>query len=113
MKIKKVLILGAGTMGRGIAQWFAQNNVEVHLTDNYQEVCHKSQLLVRESWEKLQTRGKFTLEEVKLFSANFKIKELENIDIDYDLIIEAIIEKMDIKKDCFSKLDKKINEKKE
>ena len=59
MELQKVLVLGAGTMGRGIAQWFAQQNVHVQLVDIDYDFAKKSEKTVLESWDKLLTKGKF------------------------------------------------------
>lgn len=105
MEIKKVAVLGAGTMGRGIAQWFAQVGVKVQLADQMDEVAYSAEKKVEASWEKLHEKNKFTATDVKHFKDNFSVVGTEHFDKDTDLIIEAIIEKMDIKQLVFNKYD--------
>ncbi len=106
MKIEKVLIIGAGTMGRGIAQWFAQQEIETELIDHVFEMAQKSQKLIHESWEKLQTKGKFEVDQINRFKNNLHISSVEEHCTDADLVIEAIIEDKKIKEELFLKLDK-------
>lgn len=111
MEIKKVAVLGAGTMGRGIAQWFAQAGVKVQLADQMEEVAFSAETKVHESWEKLQAKNKFTSDDVEKFKKNFSVADPEKFDQDTDLLIEAIIEKMEIKQAVFSKYDSYFSEK--
>ena len=106
MNIEKVLVIGAGTMGRGIAQWFAQRQVKVELIDNVEEMATKSKNMIFDSWEKLSKKGKFTEEQIKEFQKCFTISTIENHSTDADLVIEAIIEDKSIKEELFLKLDK-------
>ncbi len=110
MNIKKVLIIGAGTMGSGICQWFAQQNVETHLVDANTEQIQKAKANIHSSWDKLQSKEKFTFEQTEEFKFLLKTGELKHIDNNYDLIIEAIIENLEIKKDLFHSLDSKMDE---
>lgn len=105
MEINKVLVIGAGTMGRGIAQWFAQQGVKVELVDAVFEVAQSAQDLVHQSWEKLQAKGKFDDKEVEAFKRNLKPVDMSEHSNDCDLVIEAIIENIQIKKDLFQKID--------
>ncbi|EQC43822.1 3-hydroxyacyl-CoA dehydrogenase NAD-binding domain-containing protein [Bacteriovorax sp. Seq25_V] len=106
MEINKVLIIGAGTMGRGIAQWFAQQGVIVELTDAVSEMAIKSQKMIADSLNTLKAKGKFTEAQVTATLNNLKVVDLENYSTDSDLVIEAIIEDLKIKTDLFLKLDK-------
>lgn len=110
MEIKNVLVIGAGTMGRGIAQWFAQQGVKVELIDAVYEMANKSQDLIHQSWDKLGQKGKFNTDELNAFKSNLTIKELSNHSTDADLVIEAIIEDENIKRDLFQKLDLNMKE---
>ena len=109
MTIEKVLVLGAGTMGRGIAGWFSQQGVLVELTDADPKILQESQKSVLDSWDKLKAKGKFQEEEINEFKENLKFIKLENISTDSDLLVEAIIEDPKIKKMVFADLDKKLN----
>ena len=105
MELKKVAILGAGTMGRGIAQWFAQIGVQVELGDAFPEAASKSRELIHESWDKLEKKGKFSSEQVKQFKASLYVTGIEEYSKDSDLLIEAIIEDPKIKREVFQKFD--------
>jgi 3-hydroxybutyryl-CoA dehydrogenase len=108
-KLDKVCILGAGTMGRGIAQWMAQAGVQVELADTQKEISEGAKQLVIKSWNKLIEKGKFTSSEVEMFTENFQVVLLEDYDKEADLFLEVIIENGDIKKSVFSKLDNHFN----
>ncbi len=106
MDINKVLVIGAGTMGRGIAQWFAQAGCEVELTDNVEEMGIKSLKMIHDSWDKLQSKGKFTEDQIKEFKNSIKSCAMSDFAKDADLVIEAIIEDQRIKEELFLNLDK-------
>ncbi len=110
MNIQSVLVIGAGTMGRGIAQWFAQNNTNVELIDNTYDFALKSQELIHISWEKLEQKGKFNSADIEKFKQNLKICKRDEISKNCDLVIEAIFEDLEIKKELFLSLDKSMNE---
>ncbi len=111
MKLNSVLIVGAGTMGSSIAQWFSQrssNNrsqIQIHITDKNEEILKIAQRKISKSFEKLVSKEKFTKEEVDLFLKNLTFISYDLIAKDYDLIIEAIIENLEIKKSLFQSLD--------
>ncbi len=105
MNIKSVLVIGAGTMGRGIAQWFSQHGVRVELVDQHLEMAQASGDLIYSSWDKLASKGKFDAQEIAAFKKNLNIVEMEKHQIDHDLVIEAIVENLEIKKKVFARLD--------
>ncbi|WP_127717590.1 3-hydroxyacyl-CoA dehydrogenase family protein [Halobacteriovorax sp. HLS] len=105
MQIKSVLVIGAGTMGRGIAQWFVQQGLKVELLDGNSEVTHDAIKSVNSSWEKLQAKGKFSQEEVLSFKSNLSASTWESFNKDVSLVVEAIIENLEIKTSVFKKLD--------
>ena len=105
MNIKKVLVIGAGTMGRGIAQWFAQQDVEVELIDAVSEMAQKSLTMIHTSWKKLESKGKFSQAQIKGYKKCLTISTIEDHSTDCDLVIEAIIENEKIKRELFLKLD--------
>lgn len=106
MKLQSVLIIGAGTMGSSIAQWFSQQGVNVELTDKNDEVLLNAEASINKSFEKLMTKKKFTEDQVKKFKVLLNTIHFDKISTDYDLIIEAIVENRDIKKGLFANLDK-------
>lgn len=106
MKLQKIIVIGAGTMGSGIAQWFAQQSCSVELVDNSAEQTKKALSSIQISWDKLVEKGKLKANEADQFKKLLTIKSLEEVASDADLVIEAIIENLEIKKDLFSRLDK-------
>lgn len=108
MELRKILIIGAGTMGRGIAQWFLQQNLQVTLTDSINEFSEKSHKLILESLETLSAKNKITTIEHSTFKNNLKTCEISEIESDYDLVVEAIIEDLKIKNELFILLDNKM-----
>ena len=103
MNLQKIVIIGAGTMGSGIAQWFTQQNCSVELVDNSIDQLQRALASIHASWDKLQEKGKITnSQELKKL---LTIKSLGEVAPDTDLVIEAIIENLEIKKDLFKKLD--------
>lgn len=105
MNIKTVIIVGAGTMGQGIAQWFAQQNTITEIVDQNYDFAHAAAERICTSLDKLQASGKISPENCQQFKKNISVKKIEEVNKDADLVIEAIIENLDIKKELFSKLD--------
>ena len=107
--IKKVLVVGAGTMGQGIAQWFCQQGIDVELTDVNNTALDSAIAQINTSWKKLCEKGKVSASDVLSFSKHLsKVKESQ-INPHVSLVIEAVVENLKIKKQIFSKLDKLIN----
>ncbi len=104
--MKKIGVVGAGTMGRGIAQLAAQNGHETWLYDTHLGSLHNGYKSVLESWQKLEEKGKLSAEEHKMAKKN--LRTAEGIDaFQYcDLVIEAIVENEEIKKDLFQALER-------
>ncbi len=101
----KVGIIGAGTMGSGIAQTFAQTEgYEVMLSDINMELSENGKNKIAKGLAKRVERGK--LEQAKADAITAKITPCLNKDLgDCDLIVEAAIENMKIKKQTFKELD--------
>ena len=106
LAIKKVGVVGAGTMGGGIAMNFANAGIPVVIMEMKQEALDHGLGVVRKNYESSAAKGRFTQDEVEkrmgLLTGTLKIEELA----DCDLIIEAVFERMDVKKDVFARLDK-------
>jgi 3-hydroxybutyryl-CoA dehydrogenase len=105
MSLESVLVIGAGTMGRGIAQWFTQQGLEVELLDNNPEVTKTAIEAVFSSWDKLETKGKFTSSEVASFKNSIRPATFESFNKSTSLVVEAIIESLEIKTKVFKQLD--------
>lgn len=102
----KIFVIGAGTMGSGIAQAFAAKGNEVIIRDIKDEFVDRGLAGIKKNLDKLTAKGKIT-EEVKeeILSKLSGTTDL-NLASDADLVIEAAVERMDIKKQIFGDLDK-------
>ena len=105
LPIGKVGIIGAGTMGGGIAMNFANIGIPVHLVETRQDALDRGLKVIRGNYERSASRGRFPLEEVDVRMGRIT-SSLEMDDLaDCDLIIEAVFEDMAIKKVIFARLD--------
>lgn len=99
-------IIGAGTMGSGIAQVAATAGCSVKLYDTKTEALQKAKADLEKIMDRMVEKGKINSEEKQRIQNNIKyvnsLKELKNS----DLTIEAIVENLDIKKNVFSTLEK-------
>ncbi|MFR1709648.1 MAG: 3-hydroxybutyryl-CoA dehydrogenase [Clostridium sp.] len=103
--MKKICVLGAGTMGAGIAQAFAAKGYEVIVRDIKDEFVQKGLGMIEKNIKKLATKGKITEEQAEeILSRVSGTTELSLVD-DVDLVIEAAVENMEIKKQIFKELD--------
>lgn len=101
----KIGVLGAGSMGAGIAQVAATSKHQVVLFDANQEAIDKAFANLNRIFNRLIEKGKYTTEEASEILGRIKpITELESFS-DCDLVIEAIVENLDIKKSVFKQLD--------
>jgi 3-hydroxyacyl-CoA dehydrogenase len=103
--VASVGIIGAGTMGGGIAMNFANAGVPVTIVEMQQEALDRGLGVVRANYERSARNGRFPLAEVDqrmgLITGSLSIDEVSAA----DLVIEAVFERMDIKKEVFTKLD--------
>ncbi|HOZ28343.1 MAG TPA: 3-hydroxyacyl-CoA dehydrogenase NAD-binding domain-containing protein, partial [Hyphomonadaceae bacterium] len=104
--IKKVGVLGAGTMGGGISMNFANVGIEVTIVEVQQAALERGLGVIRKNYQNSADKGRFPQEEVGIRMGLLK-GTLNRSDLaDCDLIIEAIFEDMAIKKEIFADLDK-------
>jgi 3-hydroxyacyl-CoA dehydrogenase len=104
--IKSVGIIGAGTMGGGIAMNFLNVGIPVVLLEMKQEALDRGVGVIRKNYENTASKGKLTPQQVEQRMGLLK-PTLSYDDLgEADLIIEAVFETMAIKKDVFGKLDK-------
>ena len=105
MEIKSVGVVGAGTMGNGIAQIFALGGFDVIMRDIKQEFVDRGMKTVQKNLERMATRGKISPEEKD--AALGRITTTTKIDplADRDLVVEAIIEDVDAKRELIQVLD--------
>ena len=105
LPVAKVGIIGAGTMGGGIAMNFANIGIPVHLIETQQAALDYGLRVVRGHYERSASRGRFPMEEVDVRMGRLS-GSLDMADLaDCDLVIEAGFENMDLKKDIFARLD--------
>ena len=103
----KVGIIGAGTMGQGIAKAFAQvDGYEVALCDIKQEWADGGKAKIVKGYARLVEKGKMTQEAVDAIVAKITPGLKEDLCADCDLIVEAAFENMEVKKTTFGELDK-------
>jgi 3-hydroxyacyl-CoA dehydrogenase len=104
--IKSVAIIGAGTMGGGIAMNFLNVGIPVTLLEMTQEALDRGIGVIRKNYENTASKGKLTLEQVQQRMGLLKPTLSYGDLTEADLVIEAVFETMAIKKDVFGKLDK-------
>src|SRR5690606_33346541 len=106
MTVKKVLVIGAGQMGSGIAQVCAQSGYEVILNDISEEALERGVSNIERLLSRNVEKERMTEEEKnKVLSRITKSTDLEGSAKEIDLAIEAVVENIDVKKDIFRKLD--------
>ena len=104
--VKKVGIIGAGTMGGGIMMNFLQKGFPCTIVEMQQEALDRGLGVVRKNYDASAAKGRFKPEQVdQMMDLITPALELEAL-ADCDLIIEAVYENMDVKKEIFGKLDK-------
>jgi len=107
MDIETVAIIGAGTMGAGIAQVCAQAGWKTNLFDAFPEGLEGGRATINAFWEKGIARGKTSPEQKAEWSANLSFhNELKIAVENADLVIEAVPENIELKKSIFNELDK-------
>jgi 3-hydroxyacyl-CoA dehydrogenase len=104
--VNKVGVIGAGTMGGGIAMNFANVGLPVTIVETKQDALDRGLSVIRKNYENTAKRGRLTMDDVEkrmaLIKGSLNLEDLA----DSDLVIEAVFENMDVKKEVFSKLDK-------
>ncbi len=103
--INKVGVIGAGTMGGGIAMNFASVGTQVVVVEQKQEALDRGLGVVRRNYDNSAAKGRFSTDEAAAradrISGSLNYADLA----DCDLVIEAVFENMDIKKQVFGQLD--------
>ena len=104
--MKKVVVIGGGTMGLDIAQVFAKKGFDVVVRDIKDEIIKASEARLNKGLDKLVAKGK--LDEAGKAAITGKITFTTDLGLaaDADLVVEAAIENLDIKKSIFADLDK-------
>jgi 3-hydroxyacyl-CoA dehydrogenase len=103
--IKKAAVIGAGTMGGGIAMNFANAGIPVTVVEVAQDALDRGIGIVRKNYEATASRGRLTAADVEKRMGLITPTTDWNAVKDADIIIEAVFEEMPIKKEVFAKLD--------
>jgi 3-hydroxyacyl-CoA dehydrogenase len=104
-EISSVGVIGAGTMGGGISMNFANVGIPVTIVEQNQERLDKGLAIIKKNYENTANKGRISMEDVEtrmgLITGELSVEALNS----QDLIIEAVFENMDLKKEIFKKLD--------
>ncbi|TNE37267.1 MAG: 3-hydroxyacyl-CoA dehydrogenase [Alphaproteobacteria bacterium] len=104
--IKTAGIVGAGTMGGGIAMNFLQAGIPVTIVETSQEALDRGLEIIRKNYAATVSKGRLTQDAMdkymSLLTGSTAMEDLKDVDI----VIEAVFENMDVKKEVFGKLDK-------
>jgi 3-hydroxyacyl-CoA dehydrogenase len=108
--IKKVGVIGAGTMGGGISMNFLSAGIPVTIVETAQEALDRGTGVMRKNYEATAAKGRITADQVEqamgLLTPTLDFAALA----DCDLVIEAVFEQMEIKKDIFTRLDQTVKQ---
>jgi 3-hydroxybutyryl-CoA dehydrogenase len=105
MEIKKVMVVGCGQMGHGIAQVCAVGGADVYMYDVSEKAIGKGIEAIKKSVAKFAQKGKIPEEEAKAIEGRLiPITKYEDAK-DVDLVIEAVVEDIEVKKKIFEELD--------
>ncbi len=103
--VNTVGIIGAGTMGGGIAMNFANVGIAVTIVEVKQEALDRGLKVIRSNYERTAARGGITAQQVEdrmaLIKGSLSMDDFKDV----DMVIEAVFERMDVKKEIFEKLD--------
>ena len=111
MGIKKVMVVGAGTMGSGIAQVCVEHGFYTVLADVKEELAQKGKEKAADFLQRKVEKGKLTEKEREDFLKNLEVSEGYQAGSDADIVIEAATEREEIKQHIFRKLDEICEEK--
>ena len=104
-EIRKAAVIGAGTMGGGIAMNFANAGIPVTIVDMTEEALHKGLDKIKSNYAATVSKGRLAQSEMdrrmKLIRGTANLGQAA----DADIVIEAVFERMDVKQDMFRKLD--------
>jgi len=103
--VKKAAVIGAGTMGGGIAMNFANAGIPVTVVEMNQDALDRGLGIVRKNYEATASRGRLTMADVEKRMGLITGTTDWSAVRDADMIIEAVFEEMPIKKEVFAKLD--------
>ena len=103
--VSSVGVIGAGTMGGGIAMNFVNAGLPVTIVETSQAALDRGLGVVRANYERSAKNGRFTMDEVERRMALIKATTSLDDVATADMVVEAVFERMDIKKELFGRLD--------
>ncbi|NIM14591.1 MAG: 3-hydroxybutyryl-CoA dehydrogenase [Candidatus Aminicenantes bacterium] len=106
MEIKNVMVVGAGTMGAGIAQLCSQQGIYAVITDISQELADKGKARLQKGLAKRVEKGKITEADMEDVLSRISTAGDFSPAKEADIIIESVVEDLEIKKKVFAELDK-------
>jgi 3-hydroxybutyryl-CoA dehydrogenase len=105
--IRKILVVGAGTMGHGIAQSFAQEGYDVSLFSRSEQTLDRAKALIKSSLDTLAQEGMIDRKQIPAITGRIKMtRSLEEGARDADIAFETIVENRESKIEVFNQLDK-------
>ncbi len=104
--MQKLMVVGAGTMGTGIAQVALQSGMDVVVYDSDPAALKRSDANLRKAFEKLAAKGKLTQDQQAEYMARLVCSSDITVAGDADIIIEAVIENVDIKQGVLAQLSR-------
>ena len=104
--MKKIVVIGGGTMGLDIAQVFAKKGFEVVVRDITEEIIKGSEARLNKGLDKLVAKGKLDEAGKAAITGKMTFTTDLNLAADADLVIEAAVENLEIKKSIFAELDR-------
>ena len=105
-EIQTAAVIGAGTMGGGIAMSFANSGIPVTVVDVAKDALDRGLSVVRRNYESMAARGRWTVQEVETRMGLITGTTDFGAVADADIIIEAVFEEMSVKKEVFARLDR-------
>lgn len=109
-EIQTIGVVGAGAMGRGIAQIAAQAGLRVRLYDTSAEAVAAARESLRQTWEKLAQKGKLSAADAQAALARVESATALTDMSSCQLVVEAIVERLDVKRDLFAALEGVVSE---
>ncbi len=106
MEIKTILVVGAGTMGAGVAQLVAQQKLQAILVDASQELADKGKARLKKGLAGRVEKGKLTQAEADEILGRIRTAASLQVAAEADFVIESVLEDLDIKKKVFAELDR-------
>lgn len=105
LTFQTVGVVGAGAMGRGIAQIAAQAGSTVRLFDTQPQAVEKARAEISSQWARLRDKGR--MDEAAVRACNERLQPASSLSqlADCDLVIEAIVERLDVKRSLFAELE--------